>query len=79
MAPSERVLFKIGELDAKVDQLLILAQATKADIDVLEGRIDSLETTRTKQRTTLKIIAWVGTAALGLLGKVAFFSPTGRP
>lgn len=78
MAPSERVLFKIGELDAKVDQLLVLAQSTAADIGILENRIDSLETTRTKQRTYLKVIAWVGTAALGLLGKVAFFSP-GKP
>lgn len=82
MSPNEKISFKLGELDAKVDQLLVLAQMTHADMEEADKRITSLETTRTKQKAYWQALVAVGSVITFLLGKLTFFPhiyPGGRP
>ena len=80
MSPTRSLLFKLGELDAKVDQVLQLTNYIHKSIEEMDNRITSLENTRIRQKAYLRAMVVIGSIFTGLLGKIAFFSHlSGKP
>jgi hypothetical protein len=69
------MLVEFGKLHSKVDTLLQHAEETKRTFEVIESRITSLETTRTRHRAYWRSAMVVGSAMLAILGKLVFFTP----
>jgi hypothetical protein len=67
-----------GRLEGKVDLLLdtvkSLQEDLKATTEKLDGRIESLEVTRTKQRAYWRSLVVAGGVLFTLLGKLLFFT-----
>jgi hypothetical protein len=70
------MLVEFGKLHSKVDSILEHISETKHTFEVIDSRLTSLETTRTKQRAYWRSMVVVGGAMLAILGKLVFFSPT---
>ena len=80
MAPERRRTndFDLGRLEGKLDLLIGHHESLQADLKVItekfDGRIESLEGTRIRQRAYWRALTVAGSIVVFILGKLLFFT-----